>query len=178
MTKHATHTKTYRRLVANTTINKKTLLSTDYLNHFNELTMLVDMLPDMPEMMEEVTFWHPKTYQQHFQDSVFTHKDLACYAYDHAPLAYKIPFEKNIVMMNDLIAKSLPEFDRLVADQNIEVLREMVSAFSFKMQTYLDRVSGLINGVEQAITAVEVEQQTEASTRPVMGQDDIDTLFS
>ena len=44
-----THTRTYRRLVEGSTINGTTLLSTDYLNHFNEFVMLLDLIPDMPD---------------------------------------------------------------------------------------------------------------------------------
>ena len=37
-----------------TNINVNTLLATDYLNHFNEVIMLIEMLPDMPDMLEDV----------------------------------------------------------------------------------------------------------------------------
>ena len=72
----ATHTKTYRKLVEGTTINTTTLLSTDYLNHYNELVMLLEMVPDMPDMMMEVHEWAPKTYAEHFKDSTFTHAPI------------------------------------------------------------------------------------------------------
>ena len=35
-------------------LDSDTLLATDYLNHFNEIVMLLEMVPDMPEIMEEV----------------------------------------------------------------------------------------------------------------------------
>ena len=44
----------YQELCAKTegtTINSQTLLATDYLNHFNEVVMLLEMIPDMPDMM-------------------------------------------------------------------------------------------------------------------------------
>ena len=66
-------------------ISEKTLLSTDYLNHFNEIVMLIEMVPDMPDMIEDCRLWHPKSYQQHFRDSGFSEKELAIEAYDHVP---------------------------------------------------------------------------------------------
>src|SRR3546814_1723486 len=43
------YTGTYRLLVRGKNINQNTLLATDYLNHFNEIIMLLEMLPSMPE---------------------------------------------------------------------------------------------------------------------------------
>ena len=40
--------------VKGSNIDETTLLATDYLNHFNEIVMLLEMVPDMPEMLEEV----------------------------------------------------------------------------------------------------------------------------
>jgi hypothetical protein len=43
----------YQEKVRDTNINEQTLLATDYLNHFNEIVMLLEMVPDMPEMLED-----------------------------------------------------------------------------------------------------------------------------
>ena len=53
-------------------INEQTLLATDYLNHFNEIVMLIEMVPDMPECLDDILEWTPKSYTQHFEDSSFT----------------------------------------------------------------------------------------------------------
>ena len=62
-------TKTYRLLVRGTNINETSLLATDYLNHFNEVVMLLELIPDMPDMLEEVEEWKPATYIEHFAAS-------------------------------------------------------------------------------------------------------------
>jgi len=66
-------------------INPKTMLATDYLNHFNEMIMLIDMLDSMPQCADDILAWHPKGYRQHFRESVFAEKALAITAYDRAP---------------------------------------------------------------------------------------------
>ena len=38
-------------------INPRTGLATDYLNHFNEAIMLLEMIPDMPECAEDFLLW-------------------------------------------------------------------------------------------------------------------------
>src|SRR6516225_7897250 len=41
-------------------INPRTGLATDYLNHFNQAVMLLDMIPDMPECAEDFLQWQPR----------------------------------------------------------------------------------------------------------------------
>ena len=55
-------------------INPKTGLATDYLNHFNEAIMLLDLLPQMPECIVELIGWEPLSYEEHFQASHFKDK--------------------------------------------------------------------------------------------------------
>ena len=83
----------WRGRVRGANISEKTLLATDYLNHFNEIVMLIEMVPDMPDMIEDCRLWHPKSYQKHFQDSGFSEKELAIEAYDHVPNKFRTPFE-------------------------------------------------------------------------------------
>ena len=58
-------------------INPRTGLATDYLNHFNEAIMLLEMIPDMPECAEDFLGWHPLSYGEHFTASNFKARDLA-----------------------------------------------------------------------------------------------------
>ena len=39
--------------VRDSNIDETTLLATDYLNHFNEIVMLLEMVPEMPEMLDD-----------------------------------------------------------------------------------------------------------------------------
>jgi hypothetical protein len=50
-----------RTRIAGTNINAQTLLATDYLNHFNEIAMLLEMVPDMNDMLDEAKAWQPKS---------------------------------------------------------------------------------------------------------------------
>jgi hypothetical protein len=65
-------------------INPRTGLATDYLNHFNEAIMLLEMIPDMPECAEDFLTWQPLSYREHFMASNFKARDLAIEAYDAA----------------------------------------------------------------------------------------------
>src|SRR5258708_15067606 len=65
-------------------INPRTGLATDYLNHFNEAIMLLEMIPDMPECADDFLSWHPLSYAEHFTASHFKARDLAIEAYQSA----------------------------------------------------------------------------------------------
>src|ERR1700722_13808231 len=65
-------------------INPRTGLATDYLNHFNEAIMLLEMIPDMPECAEDFLGWQPLSYSEHFTASNFKARDLAIESYEAA----------------------------------------------------------------------------------------------
>ena len=72
-------------------VNEVSFLATDYLNHLNEPVMMLEMVPDMPDMLEEVESWQPKSYQQHFRDSLFAAREIAVEAYEIAPTPFRQP---------------------------------------------------------------------------------------
>lgn len=163
--------RTYRRLVADTTINDETLLSTDYLNHYNEVVMLLDLLPEMPEMLEDLQAWAPKTYQQHFADSVFSHKELAIAAYEHAPAKFRGPMDHCCAAMDAAVAEGLP----LLEDSTGEgvLFAHRAGALADEVRVLIARTSAIINGFDES--AVELEEG--GSDEPTMDQDAIDALF-
>src|SRR6195256_2850565 len=74
-------------------INPRTGLATDYLNHFNEAVMLLEMIPDMPECAEDFLDWHPLSYAEHFTASHFKARDLAIESYASADPTTRAEFD-------------------------------------------------------------------------------------
>src|SRR3954471_8258385 len=74
-------------------INPRTGLATDYLNHFNEAIMLLEMVPDMPECAENFLTWTPLSYTEHFIASNFKGRDLAIEAYESADARVRAEFD-------------------------------------------------------------------------------------
>lgn len=101
----------WRARVRDANINDTSLLATDYLNHFNEVVMLIEMVADMPECLDDVRDWRPKSYQDHFADSSFSDKDLAIDAYDHAPAEFRDRLELTVDQINRLVALSIERLD-------------------------------------------------------------------
>ncbi len=69
---------------ANININPSTGLASDYLNHFNEAIMLLEILPSFPDCREDFLAWRAKSYAEHFAGSHFRNRALAITAYDGA----------------------------------------------------------------------------------------------
>src|SRR5438067_4544904 len=74
-------------------INPRTGLATDYLNHFNEAVMLLEMIPDIPECAEDFLAWTPLTYSEHFTHTNFKARDLVIEAYGTADPAIRRRFD-------------------------------------------------------------------------------------
>ncbi len=57
-------------------------LANDYLNIFNEVVMLIDVLPSMPEAMDDLIAWKASSYQDYFNNSKLEGHELAVQAYE------------------------------------------------------------------------------------------------
>ncbi|WP_298813716.1 hypothetical protein [uncultured Roseibium sp.] len=86
-------------------INPQTGLATDYLNHFNEVMMLLEMLPAMPDCAEDVLDWEPLDYEGHFENSTFKDKNLAIAAYHAAPNYLREHLEAQVADINNLVGE-------------------------------------------------------------------------
>jgi hypothetical protein len=84
-------------------INPRTGLATDYLNHFNEAIMLLEMIPDMPECAEDFLAWRPLSYREHFMASNFKARELAIEAYDSADAVIRAEFENITTAMTSIL---------------------------------------------------------------------------
>jgi hypothetical protein len=70
--------------LAKANINPTTGLATDYLNHFNEAIMLLDLVSAVPECLPDLMAWGPMSYQEHFAGSGFEDREVAVAAYELA----------------------------------------------------------------------------------------------
>jgi hypothetical protein len=84
-------------------INPRTGLATDYLNHFNEAIMLLEMIPDMPDCADDFLGWQPLSYREHFAASNFRARELAIAAYDSADPAIRDEFDSLTGAMTSIL---------------------------------------------------------------------------
>jgi hypothetical protein len=140
-----------------TNIDPQTLLATDYLNHFNEIVMLLDMVPDIPECYEDAVAWQPKSYQDHFRDSQFRDKDLAVEAYEHAPKCYREPFDDVISQMDRMVGWGLQRIGEVLAAEESDRLRLLCSDISLRLQKMIDIAGAIIHGSTKRLDQSEID---------------------
>jgi len=140
-----------------TNIDPQTLLATDYLNHFNEIVMLLDLIPDMPECYEDAMAWQPKSYQDHFRDSQFRDKDLAVEAYEHVPACYREPFDNVITQMNRIVPWGLQRIGEILSLGEAERLRLICCDVSHRLQKMIDIAGAIIHGSTKRLDQSEID---------------------
>jgi len=145
-----------RQRLAGTNINQHTFLATDYLNHFNEIEMLIEMLPSMPECFEDICTWQPKSYECHFIDSGFRDKDLAVLAYQQAPERVRKRFDETISVLDRCIIdaiETLKETYEMGAPEHLGTLSENLST---ELRRHIDQASAIINGHNENVPSSEM----------------------
>jgi len=147
-------------------INPATGLATDYLNHFNEVVMLLEMLPAMPECAEDVLAWEPLDYAGHFQNSSFKEKQLAITAYEAAPSFYRENLESIVREINAAVGTAQDELR--AAPDPAEVATGVSMTATATIKPLISVASGVIHG---HVEDVEMHEGEAA-------QANIDALFA
>lgn len=146
-----------RARVHDTNICETTLLATDYLNHFNEIIMLLEMVPDMPEMLDEAKSWEPKDYVEHFASSTCPFRDLAIELYPHVPARYKEPFETTILQLQAVIDGTLRHAETARSRDDARLLRQKITIALEPMHRLVDVAASIIHGADKALSQDEID---------------------
>lgn len=160
----------WRARLENTNINPDTLLATDYLNHFNEVVMLLDLVAEMPDCRADLAEWRPCTYPEHFRQSGFAYSDLAIAAWEHVTPDRRQAFDAVIDRLNAAILHIVA---RIMAD---EADAAEIAAASQGLHELLEEARGLINGTA-TLAPLAPRGDAPAAEAPSLRQDDIDDLF-
>jgi hypothetical protein len=124
-------------------INPRTGLATDYLNHFNEAIMLLEMIPDMPECAEDFLAWHPLSYREHFEASHFKARDLAISAYESADESIRAEFDGIANTMTSILTAVGGAMREAKQDKTRATLAEQATGW---VKPLVALAGGIING--------------------------------
>lgn len=128
-------------------INPRTGLATDYLNHFNEAIMLLEMIPDMPECAEDFLTWQPLSYCEHFMASNFKARDLAIEAYDSADATVRAEFDNITSTMTSILTAVGGAMREARQDKTRATLAEQATGW---VKPLVALAGGIINGGAEA----------------------------
>jgi hypothetical protein len=124
-------------------INPRTGLATDYLNHFNEAVMLLEMVPDMPDCAEDFLSWQPLSYEEHFNASNFKAKELAIEAYNAADARIRDEFDS----ITNAITSILTAVSEAMRDAQTDKARtRLAEQATGWVKPLVTQAGGVING--------------------------------
>ena len=126
-------------------INPKTGLATDYLNHFNEAIMLLDLLPHTPECIVELIGWEPLSYEEHFAASHFKEKELAILAYEVAEPIARVRLDELADTMNALLVATCEVFQQRAS---LEAANALAAETAARLKPLVARAGAVINGYD------------------------------
>jgi hypothetical protein len=81
-------------------VNPASGLANDYLNHFNEIVMLIELLPTMLELADDIMAWCPTSYEAYFTLSPLPGRAVALAAYDQIAPDTRREFEKMVAKLD------------------------------------------------------------------------------
>jgi hypothetical protein len=128
-------------------INPRTGLATDYLNHFNEAIMLLEMIPDVPECADDFLEWHPLTYSEHFTASNFKARDLAIAAYESADAKIRAEFDNITSAMTSILTAVSAAMREARQDKTRATLAQQATGW---VKPLVMQAGGVINGGAEA----------------------------
>ena len=124
-------------------INPVTRLATDYLNHFHEAIMLLEMLSEYPDYLDDLLAWRPLSYREHFSRSHFRDRQLAILAYETANACIRDGLHDLADVMAAILRATCRMLRADLPPPAASMLRERTLAW---LKSLVAQAGGLING--------------------------------
>lgn len=130
-------------------VNPQSGIANDYLNHFNEILLLIENLPALlPEMVEEILAWKPVSYVEYFQNSPLPGSKETLEIYYGLDESFRRDFEYMIELLDKIVLHSIS----IVAQNrlpdgtiNPDGIGEICERLASSMRVVLDRTADLVN---------------------------------
>jgi len=160
-----------------TNINPETLLTTDYLNHFNEIIMLLELVPSAPtQFVSELAEWQHESYEEHFTHSGFRDKELAIAGYRNAPKEVRHAFDSSVADLEQEMIMLLQQVQEKISTGDTRGLSMLCFEAVPRLQDLIQITAGIVNGsVTCGLEAVATETDAKAETSSA--QSAVDELF-
>jgi alkylhydroperoxidase/carboxymuconolactone decarboxylase family protein YurZ len=129
--------------LASANINPVTGLATDYLNHFNEAVMMLEIVPEMPDCIEDFLAWQPLTYVEHFAQTQLKDRELAISAYAAAEPRARGRLDELAETMNALLVVTRDALREGLPPHEASVLAEYAAV---QLRPLVAEAGAVING--------------------------------
>ncbi|GAC1334957.1 MAG: hypothetical protein NVSMB26_18540 [Beijerinckiaceae bacterium] len=133
---------------ASALVNPASGLANDYLNLFNEIVMLIEQLPAMPELIDDIFAWRPTSYRDYFTRSVLPGRGSALEAYAALNETFRRDFEGLVGELDRMAVGAVAAIRRHYKTKGAseaEGLSALCARCGEKMRDVLDRATRLVN---------------------------------
>jgi hypothetical protein len=144
-------------------INRATGLSTDYLNHFTEAVMVLEMIGVMPECLDDLRAWKVKTYLEHFAASHFSNRDAIIAAHQSADPAARAELDRTAELLNTMVWRARELVLQQIGTAEVDTIARRA----------LDELRPLIAGIAALINGTTLEtadQGPQAAVDAIFGR--------
>jgi len=129
-------------------VNPASGLANDYLNLFNEVVMLIEQLPEMPELIDDLLAWRPTTYKEYFDRSILPGRHSALDAYAELDAGFRRKFEAIVAELDRMATGAVALIRRHLHKKGRaepEMLTELCAKAGVVMRNVLERASTTVN---------------------------------
>ena len=159
-----------------TNVNRETLLTTDYLNHFNEIIMLLELVPSAPaQFASELADWEHESYEEHFTHSGFRDKELAIICYRNAPEDVRRAFDSSVADLEQEMVLLLHQVQDMITTGDTQGLTSLCTESVPRLQELVQISAGIVNGALPGDD--ESAEDGNAASSMSATQSDVDALF-
>ncbi len=130
-------------------VNPSSGIANDFLNQYIEILLLVENLPVLlPEMVEELLAWKPKTYHEYFSYSPLPGSAMAIKIYYCLDRNFRKKFEAQIAKINKLAYKAIAvvgELHRGTEELKAEDVAIFCQQISKQLRAEIERSNMLVS---------------------------------
>jgi hypothetical protein len=128
-------------------VNPASGLANDYLNLFNEIVMLIETLPTMPDLFEDLQRWRPTSYREYFRRSILPGRGSAIENYDKLDARFRRNFESIVEELDRRSTGAVAAVRRQfkLRDEDPEALATICERGGANIREVLDRATSLVN---------------------------------
>jgi hypothetical protein len=128
-------------------VNPESGLANDYLNVFNELLMLVEQLPMMPDLIDDIVAWRPISYKDYFVKSTLPGRQTALENYEKLAADLREEFEAVVADLDRCATGCVAAIRINIRRKNKdpEVLAALCAKAATAMHAILARATDIVN---------------------------------
>ncbi|MFV0280921.1 MAG: hypothetical protein ACK5JM_09215 [Rhodoblastus sp.] len=129
-------------------VNPASGLANDFLNVYNEILMMIELLPVAPELVDEIDAWRPSSYRAYFMQSPLPGAPDAIVAYDAIDSAFRALFEASVERLAESSVAAIESVSAAIAagaGDHSEQIVLVCTCAAARMRAQLHATEQLIN---------------------------------